>query len=236
MRPGAVQRWRAVMQIALDRAFRATILVLAGVVAAPLAHLAIDAIGDVVLAHDAFDAIAHRSRGVALAAIAAVVLTIVLRLIWNALAEAGGERRDRRALLQRAAVSWPTLALAVLPLTYAGVIAMEAFDVVSAGGRIDDLVDLVGGSPLLALACVAAASAVTTLAIRVLHAAATAAHRCLVSVIVALFERVPRNRALRAVRRRGPVSAARAASACARIRGLRAPPRFLGPSVHSHSR
>ncbi|WP_317996652.1 hypothetical protein [Vulcanimicrobium alpinum] len=132
-------------------------------------------------------------------------------------------------------MSWRTLALAILPLTSAGVIAMEAFDVVSAGGRVDDLVDLVGGSPLLALACVAAASAAARLAIRLLHAVATAAHRCLASVIVAVFQRVPRNRALRAVHRRG-LAPAHAPHLHARASAARAPPRILGPSVHSHSR
>lgn len=62
-------------------------------VAALFAHVGIDLAGDVVLAHDAYGGLAHRSRSEVIAAALTLALG-VLMLVVLALDEANAPRRD----------------------------------------------------------------------------------------------------------------------------------------------
>lgn len=128
-------------------ALRVALPLAAALLAAVAAHVALDAIGDFVLAHDAFDDDAHGSRLLASTALGATGLAACLTLARAVLAEARGSRGALQAALRAAlpasqAVFVSAIALAVLPL----LAAMAWLDAFAAGTGVDDVADLFGGS------------------------------------------------------------------------------------------
>ena len=162
-------------------------MALAVIAAALLTHFVIDLLGDVLLVHDSYDDLAHNSREVgAVAAGLGLVVTLALAL-RAALTEARGNEGALLAVLRRAtprsAVShWAGITLSSLAL----VAAMEACDAVVAGRRCDDIVELFGGSLVLAAVVAAAVGAMVSVAQRALLRRLTMLHRVIVAIVVAL--------------------------------------------------
>jgi len=177
----------------------------AACIAATLAHLAIDAIGDYVLPHDAYDDVAHGSRSLT----AAVAVLTALALGACALASAFVERRAGRARVRTllASISGTGLvrfasgiALATVPL----LMAMEALDTLLQNGRIDDASDLLGGSAVLALVVTLPIAAAVALGVRALLAALLGSCRAIVAVACSILLRRARGTASNLSRGRGP--------------------------------
>ena len=140
----------------------AAAVIAAALVCAVLAHLAIDAIGDVALSDDSYDHVAHGSR----AAVFTVVLCIAIPLVrvaWQTLFTAAQRARGTVHSSPRA-LHWLAAATAVVVLTFPLLIGMETADVHASGGDIDNLGDLLGGSLLLgSIVCGAVAIIVTAI-------------------------------------------------------------------------
>jgi hypothetical protein len=117
----------------------ALLLLCSGLFAAALAHLAIDALGDVLLAHDTYDDAAHETRSVLAAFALAALAAFALRHLVGALRG----RSSMRALVPRAPAIF---VLATVGVALAALGAMECLDATLAGQRLDDLGDVFGGS------------------------------------------------------------------------------------------
>jgi hypothetical protein len=128
-------------------------MVAVAALAAAFAHMAIDALGDVVLAHDTYDDVAHDSRTVVAAIAAAALLGAAARSLYVALRSALGKSGARRAfrIARRA-----RFVGSVVALSGPFVLAMEAADAAIAGRTVDDLRDLCGGSIALGATTTAA--------------------------------------------------------------------------------
>jgi hypothetical protein len=129
------------------RAFACAVVVLAVCAAALLAHVGIDIAGDRLLAHDAYDDVAHGSRTAAFAGGLFVFAGLVLRLLCAGLDQARGAGTTLRRAIEPAIGRSPWRFVAfVVALSPAMLAGMEGLDTSLAGGRIDDLGDLFGGS------------------------------------------------------------------------------------------
>ncbi len=125
-------------------------LVVAACLAAALAHGAIDALGDIVLAHDAYDDLVHDTRSAFAALAIAGALGGAIALVLGAL-----QRRDGgaqlHATLRGAIPRHTTLALAaVVALALPMLVSIEALDC-SLARQSTDLDALFGGSIALGL-------------------------------------------------------------------------------------
>jgi hypothetical protein len=127
-------------------------LLLTACVAALVAHLAIDALGDVALTRDAYDDVSHGSRAAVLVAVLACGLAAVFRLVFVAL-DANGERSTRLARgLARIVPRSPAWFIVCSVVGAAAMlVGMEMFDAFVATGRVVDIPDALGGSPWFGL-------------------------------------------------------------------------------------
>jgi hypothetical protein len=131
------------------------------------AHVAIDIAGDYLLPHDAYDDVAHGSRVLVLGIVSAILTALAL----GALAAAVREARGSLDAFGRTLRSWldvgllRSLLLALVCSTLV-LVAMECVDVRTAGGAIDDVGDLFGGSLLLGVAMIAVSSTLFVFASR----------------------------------------------------------------------
>jgi hypothetical protein len=122
-------------------------LVAAGV-AALLAHVAIDAVGDVVLVRDAYDGVAHDSRGLTALVLVCGMVAVAARFVLASLSGSAGRDRLRRML----AVPPPAIFIAaVIVATVATVMGMEGLDGILADGDLVSVSQMLGGSVLLGL-------------------------------------------------------------------------------------
>ncbi len=118
--------------------------------AALIAHIGIDVLGDYALPHDAYDDLAHESRAFVLGLVTILASSLGGAWLLSAVREARGSvdmlSREFRASLSLGRLPFflTTLGCATILL-----VAMEALDVKLAGGAIDDLADLFGGSVFL---------------------------------------------------------------------------------------
>jgi len=113
----------------------------AGATAAAVAHWAIDAAGDVLLAHDTYDGLAHHSRAGFLGLAILLAALAFLRYLWQAYHRRAGSMR---------VPALPFVASVVM-MSVLGTIAMEAIDAAAAGVAIDGIDDIFGGSLALGL-------------------------------------------------------------------------------------
>ncbi len=162
--------------------------VLAACLAAPLAHLSIDLVGDLVLVRDSYDFVGHPSRDLAVSCAILLILTAALRFVSLAFEDARrGRTASCLALEQHVNQVDCRFGLAVVALSLAMLLGMEGLDTVLVQGRVADLGDLLGGSVLLALvvtvpiALLAASGVLRTLRL------AAASHRDLVAVFGAFL-------------------------------------------------
>ncbi len=112
-----------------------------------MGHVAIDVLGDYLLAHDTYDDVEHSSRAI-VAIVTVGLITLGIALAFRAaIREArGSENAFCNAL--RSALPRNTAGFLGLAALTAGVIlcAMEGCDALLAGQPVDDLGDLFGGS------------------------------------------------------------------------------------------
>ena len=134
----------------IQGAFYAALVLLAGAISAVFAHAAIDVAGDYLLAHDAYDGIAHHSRALFGAIALVAVALVALRFLWEALdrraSSLTGLLRGLRAA--RGTSGW-RFVLLVSAVAFVALVAMEWTDALLDGVRIDDFADLLGGSGVL---------------------------------------------------------------------------------------
>jgi hypothetical protein len=202
--------------------------------AAVLAHITVDVLGDHLLVHDTYDNLAHGSRQKFSLIAGLAALASFVALSFGALRELRGEPNALRGILL-GAVPRPTI-LSVALLTggaLAAMGAMEAFDTRLAGIPIDDPRDLLGGSPLLALSVVALVTPALAFAARAL-AVALLRSRAIVTIVAAFVRLVPFAAPSAEVRlARAPRRLAGRRSILARRAGKRGPPAFLRPTTIS---
>lgn len=168
-------------------------LMLTSCIAALLAHVAIDAVGDFALARDSYDGVAHDSRAALIVAVAGCMLAVALRVVSAVLDANGAERRRLGRAFRRLAPRRPALFIAAtVGVTAALLIGMEGLDALIATGSVGDLSDALGGSIRLGLGIeIPLAAAVAWSAIRALRWLADAGDD-LVRAIGALFSLRPR--------------------------------------------
>jgi len=158
------------------------------IVTALLTHWVIDVVGDVVLAYDPYDDVAHSSRPIGAVALGVCLLATLGFALRGAFLEARGSERALLKLLRRAQPrsAWQHFAaIAVASLVL--VAAMEACDSFAAGHPCDDVVELFGGSLLLAATVAVSVAAVVTIAIRAALRHVTKFHGVLVAFVVAFI-------------------------------------------------
>jgi hypothetical protein len=178
-----------------DRAIAALLVTFAACSAAFAAHVAIDALGDVLLARDAYDHVAHGSRAVALGVAMLVGLGMAWQAVRRAFEEALGRKASPRASLQRICRgSKGAFVARVVPLTIVVLAAMGLGDASLDGSRVDDLADLFGGSIALSLGVTIAAAIGAAIGAWALLRCIAASHRMIVCAIVALISLVVRAR------------------------------------------
>lgn len=198
----------------------------AAAIAALIAHVVIDAIGDFALARDAYDGLEHASRGLVSLALLLGVAVLACRFVVAALGDDRAREKisahlqvPRSPLLFVAAVAVATLVLLV---------GMESLDTLAAGQDLGSLADIFGGSIALGLAVtVSVAIALGQMAWATLRWFA-AYHRDLLRAIEAIFvdlfpAHVPEIAFARAV-----ACAPRPCTVLSRA-AKRGPPAFLSP-------
>jgi hypothetical protein len=192
------------------------------------AHFLIDLVGDVLLARDAYDDVAHHSREWVF--IVACVLAAIAgwRTLCAARRELRGSRDSRGSLRALLYDSVPTscgrFVAAVAALSVPALLAMAGLDAAIDGTAIDDVADLLGGSVALGLSCtLGTAVVVATLAWTAIRTLARF-DRAVLRLIAALAERARHPQSTTATVRRARPATRSTASIRARSFGLRAPP------------
>lgn len=176
---------------ATPKAFGLALLVLAASAAAVASHLAVDVLGDYLLAHDSYDHVAHHSRSYALVCAAALALSCA----WIFIAAAVKDARNRSGAL-RSLVGWsakrsPWVLIGfVAPATVTMLVGMESLDAWVGRDRLPGFASALGGSIPLGLGVALCAAALSGAVLwRTLRAIAQS-HR----EIAMVFERLVRIR------------------------------------------
>ncbi|HLI95063.1 MAG TPA: hypothetical protein VKT72_03130 [Candidatus Baltobacteraceae bacterium] len=133
------------------------LVALAASCAALLAHIAIDVLGDFMLAHDTYDGVSHGSRAISIVAIAIVALALVLRMAFVLIDRGCASRTTVTCSVRRAL--GPSLFFS-LQTSFAAVVllaGMEYFDCAGAHVSIAAISQLFGGSMVLGLGTTVAA-------------------------------------------------------------------------------
>jgi hypothetical protein len=172
----------------VDRCIAALLVTFAACSAAFVAHVTIDALGDILIAHDSYDHIAHSSRAVALGAALLLGAGISWHVVRRAFEEARGGKRSLRAALQRICRgSQPLFVARVVPLTIVALVAMGVLDASLDGCPIDDLSQLFGGSIALGLGVAIPIALAAGIAGWALLRFIAASHRMIVGAIATLI-------------------------------------------------
>jgi hypothetical protein len=158
------------------------------VAAALLTHWVIDLLGDFVLAHDPYDDLAHYSRDTGALTLGLFLLAAIGFTLRAALLEARGDGGALLELLRqvRPRNPWGYFAI-VAGASLVLVAAMEWCDAAAAGRPCDDIIDLFGGSLLLASTCATAIAGLLTLAVTAGLRRLTKLHRAIVAIVVAFI-------------------------------------------------
>jgi hypothetical protein len=165
------------------KVFAALTLIGAACVAALFAHVGIDLAGDVVLAHDTYDGLDHRSRSDVWTVALTLAIGALLRVVCLALDEARTGRSTQRPTLDDVFGPGPwRFACAVVALTLPALMTMELFDIVADGRHLDDVTDLLGGSAWLGLSMTMPIAALVALAVWSIAKLVMSSHRALVTV------------------------------------------------------
>lgn len=141
---------------AIQSAFTVALVVVTSAAAAVLSHVAIDALGDVLLPRDAYDHVQHHSR--AIFAGLALVVAGVLALCWllEALGRKNGSVVSFLLRLRNGIGTSPWVFAGIATLVALGaLVGMETLDCQIDGVQIGGLANLLGGSIALGLAATA---------------------------------------------------------------------------------
>ncbi len=178
--------------IANGPALRLALPLAAAFLAALSAHIAIDVVGDYVLAHDTYDDPAHGSRWLASIALGISAFVAVWALGRAALAESRGShnalRRALRAAVPASSIRFSGIVTAASLPMLAG---MAWLDAVCAGIPVDDAGDLFGGCIPLGTGITVVLAIVVAAAVHRLVALLCRFHRSIVRAVEA-FVRLPR--------------------------------------------
>jgi hypothetical protein len=199
-------------------------------VAALVAHVAIDVAGDYLLAHDTYDDHAHGSRYVASIAILIAASAAVYAYARVVIAETCGTRGALHAAL-RSSVPTSTLAFVaiVVSLALPVLLGMAWLDALVAGARIDDGIDLFGGSLGLGIGMATLASLATAIGLRSFVALVAHFHRSIVRVAFAIVHAiVPQLANVACLGARRTDALARVAAFVARCTGADPPAATIG--------
>ena len=192
--------------------------------AALIAHVAIDALGDILLAHDSYDDIGHGSRTlISCIGLAILVCAGLHRLIALLDETRAGRSLEGRhtALARHAGVAYTAL---VVGATFILLVGMESVDLALAGQPLGDAGDLLGGSIVLGIVVtLPAALAVAFGAWRVFRWA-TLAEFMAIRIIKALLVLGPRRHIATGIRSRAPLRHRVNAPALERSTSRRGPP------------
>jgi hypothetical protein len=209
----------------MRRRLRRVVFALTVISSALFAHVAIDLAGDFLLAHDAYDDVAHHSRESVFIVACVLAAIVAWRTLCAVRAELRGSRGSLRALLHDSVpASRGRFALAVTALSVPALLAMAGLDAALDGTAIDDVADLLGGNAALGLTCtLGSALAIATFAWTAIRALARL-DRVVLRLVAALAERARDPQSATATVRRVRPATRSAASIRARSFGLRAPP------------
>lgn len=157
----------------------------AAAIAALIAHVVIDSIGDFALARDAYDGLDHASRGLVSLGLLLGVAVLACRFVVAAL---GGDGAREKISAHLHVPGSPLLFVAAVAVaTLVLVVGMESLDTLAAGQGMESVADIFGGSTALGLAVtLSVAIALGQMAWATLRWFA-AYHRDLLRVIEAIF-------------------------------------------------
>ncbi|MBV8490510.1 MAG: hypothetical protein JO199_08275 [Candidatus Eremiobacteraeota bacterium] len=142
-------------------ALRLTLVALVAAVAAACAHVVIDVAGDYLLVRDAYDGIAHQSRGLLLGIAGVCALVLLARALFDALDRRCVSTSSLLASIREAIGAPWRFAAETAALTIVLLGAMEYFDCAALGIRVEDVGELFGGSLLLGLTSAIACGVLT---------------------------------------------------------------------------
>lgn len=155
---------RALARRSMPAIFGIAALFSAACVAAVASHYAIDAIGDFAIPHDTYDHIGHVSRSIATLCAAGFAVFGAIVVIIAALSDARRFRGALRSVLGAHGLRSPLrLLTAIVPSTYAVLIAMESIDGRIATGLQPGLASALGGSIALGTSSAIAAAVIVAL-------------------------------------------------------------------------
>jgi len=171
-------------------------ILIAASLTAVISHVLIDALGDMLLAHDTYDRLGHASRSMVLGTSLAGVAGLIGLSLAAIAADAFGTRRATRTTIVRAAryASPAASAIATIALATVAVALMEVADVAHTGGTIRDVAAAFGGSLALGFGVIGVVGSIVGSAVSVLlrrsaraYETLTRAVRRLILAIVAIF-------------------------------------------------
>jgi hypothetical protein len=164
--------------------FYVLLVVLAATIAAVLAHVTIDVLGDFLLAHDTFDGVEHHSRAVFLGIFVLVAGLVALRFVWELMGRGVGSLRELLRRLRTARGSSPIhFVLHVIAVAVVGLVLMEFLDCTISGSEFRDVADLMGGSLLLGGSTTTVLGAIVAIAVRALFGLIVDWEPCIAAVI-----------------------------------------------------
>jgi hypothetical protein len=204
------------------------IAVLAAAGAAALAsHVAIDIAANFVVAHDPYDDFEHGSRAVFLGGSLVIGIAGALAVLLAALRDFHLDEDAIRGLIGRAASASPARFVApVVPVAFAGLLAMEWLDSLASVGRACSLTDALGGSVALGSFIVVAMAVAIGLAVWRLLRLLARSHRAFAHAIGSFIVGALKPTAAIASVLPSAEAGVQAASVLARRAGKRAPPLF----------
>jgi hypothetical protein len=130
------------------------------------AHVGIDIAGDVVLAHDTYDGVAHASRGEMMSGAALGIGFVLLWLVRAALERTRVTHGMRLTVDDVLGRGPHRFVFAVVGLSIPMLATMECFDITASGGGVDGVADLLGGSIALGLGLTTVIAAAIALIVR----------------------------------------------------------------------
>jgi hypothetical protein len=168
-------------------ALAAAVTAIAVCASAVAAHVAIDVAGDFVLARDAYDGVAHASRGEMAGVASLGIACVLLWVVRSAYERSRGRCGTRTSIDDVLGRNSRGFVLAVVALSIPVLAAMECLDVISSGGAVDDVADLFGGSIGLGLGMTAVVAATVAITVRRLARLVLDSRDALALVISQLF-------------------------------------------------
>jgi hypothetical protein len=135
-------------------ALHASLLGLAALIAALLAHVSLDIAGDYLLSHDSYDDVAHGSRGVFIVAIVALTFGVCARVLFDLVDRRCGSKASLLRLLRCSLGNPVWFAARTMAISVVALVSMELLDCSVEHVTFDGISALFGGSLPLGLSAV----------------------------------------------------------------------------------